>query len=313
MSVRHVLALARSRDSDPGAGRRRLLGAGLVVITAISAGAGADAMARESDGPWLRKRHSILYRQNWEKGVLDTSQWGAQCNNLTRPTFATRGSFTPQQAIVGQGRWAARFDLPADSAKPTACEVLHSRTLDLGTHDYYALELYFPKDWKEPSGIFWGLIVAQLNYQGITGPPVGLAAHANYVNLLVGSGYFDGARTRWYTGNGIGRGNLPRMYAIPRPLMRGVWHQLIVHVRWSAGMDGAVDVLHRIRGRKRWERTARLRGYPTVQWSQTRAATSDMGTTDKIGAYRAQSSFSISIWNDSFCRATSFRAARSCL
>jgi hypothetical protein len=287
----------------------------MVVLAAVSATTlGADAMSRSgtlSQGP--SRRGSILYRENWEMGSLDTSQWGAQCNNLTQPNFATRGSFTVQGTNVGQGRWAARFDLPADSARPTACEVIHDRTLDLGTHDYYALALYFPSDWKEPSGLFWGLLIAQFNYQGITGPPVGLAAHRNYVNLLVGSGYFDGSVTRWHTGNGIGRGNLPRMYAIPRPLKRGVWHQLIVHVRWSAGMDGVVEVLHRIRGRTRWKRTARLRGYPTVQWSRTRAATSAMGTTDKIGAYRAGSSFPISILNDGFCRASSFRAAKSCL
>jgi hypothetical protein len=276
---------------------------------------GADAVSPRG-GPWSRNasaRHAIRYRENWERGALDAGQWVAQCNNLTEPNFATRGSFTVQQAIVGQGRWAARFDLPADSAKPSACEVIHDRTLDLGTHDYYALALYFPKDWREPSGVFWGLALAQFNYEGITGAPVGLAAHGNYVNLIVGSGYFDGYRTQWYTGNGIARGNLPKLYAIPRPLKRGVWHQLIIHVRWSARMDGAVDVFHRIRGQRRWKRTARLRGYPTVQWSQTRPAATGLGTTDKIGAYRAQASFPISILNDGFCRATSFRAARSCL
>jgi len=39
---------------------------------------------------------------------------------------------------------------------------------------------------------------------------------AHYLNLTVNSGYFDGYTTRWRSGNGIARGNLPRMYAIPR-------------------------------------------------------------------------------------------------
>jgi hypothetical protein len=254
----------------------------------------------------------VLYRENWESGRLG-SEWYAQCNNLTDPNTATRGSFTVQRAIAGQRRWAARFDLPIDSARPTACEILHHRTLDLGTNDYFALELYFPKEWKEPAGVFWGLIAAQLNYQGITGPSVGLAAHGNYVNLLIGSGYFDGAKTRWYTGNGVARGNLPRMYAIRRPLKRGVWQQLILRVRWSIESDGAVDVWHRLRGQRKWEKTVRFRGYPTVQWSQTNPANSRNGTTDKIGAYRPAASFPITVFHDAFCRAVSFRAAASCL
>jgi hypothetical protein len=286
-----------------------------VVLAAVvcSLAAGAAARPSSSRSALHAGRHGILYRENWENGRLDTTQWGAQCNNLTEPNFATRGSYTVQQTTVGQGRWAARFDLPADATKPTACEVIHDRTLDLGRDDYYALALRFPKNWREPSGVFWGLVIAQFNYEGITGPPVGLAAHGNYVNLIVGSGFFDGVATRWYTGNGIGRGNLPRLFAIPRPLKREVWHQLVIHVRWSAGMDGEVDVKHRIRGQNRWKQTVRLRGVPTVQWSRTRPALSALGTTDKIGAYRAQSSFPISLVNDGFCRAGSFRAAERCL
>jgi hypothetical protein len=287
--------------------RTALLLAALVigVVGACTAAAGArDATARRD----------VLYRANWDSGGLDLGQWGAQCNNLTAPNFATRGSFAVQQAHVAQGRWAARFDLPADTVKPTACEVIHDRTLDLETNDYYALALYFPKNWQDPSGVFWGLLVAQFNYEGIAGPPVGLAAHARYVNLIVGSGYFDGVGTRWYTGNGIGRGNLGRLYAIPRPLQRQVWHQLIVHVRWSAGNDGVIEVFHRIQGRRnRWKETVDLTGYPTVQWSSARPAVSAMGTTDKIGAYRAQSSFPVSVFNDGFCRALTFRAATRCL
>jgi hypothetical protein len=261
----------------------------------------------------LSKRDSILYRENWEKGRLDTTQWGAQCNNLTEPNFATRGLFTVQRAVTGQGHWAARFDLPADLGRSTACEVIHDRTMDLGTDDYFSFQLYFPRNWREPGGVFWGLVVAQFNYEAITGPPVGLAAHRNYVNLLVASGYFDGSATQWRSGNGIARGNLPRMYAIPRPLKLEVWHQLIVHVRWSAEMDGAVDVWHRVRGQKHWKKTVHFRGYPTVQWSRDRAATSNSGTTDKIGAYRGKSSFPISVFNDGFCRALNFTAAKSCL
>ena len=277
---------------------------GIVAVAAATSTAGATDV------------ETVLYGESWESGSLDTSQWGAQCANLTPPYVGTRGSFRTQQKIVSQGRWGARFDLPADTAKPTACEVIHNRTLDLGRDDYYALAVLFPRNWREPGdqpNSFWGMGIAQFNYQLITGAPVGLAAHRNYVNLTILSGFFDGHRSQWYSGNGVGRGNLPRMYAIPSPLRRGVWHQLVVRVHWSTDSDGQVDVWHRLRGQRRWKRTVHFVGKPTVQWSITKPATSAMTTWDKFGAYRGPSASPISVWHDSFCRASTFRAAQSCL
>jgi Polysaccharide lyase len=273
-----------------------------VLVAGATFSAGADA-----------RRASVVYGENWEKGRLDTSQWGAQCDNLTPPYVGTRGTFNVQRRIVGQGRWAARFDLPPDTTKATACEVIHNRTLDLGRDDYYALAVFFPRTWKEPASAFWGMAIAQFNYEGITGPPVGLYAHGQYVNLTIQSGYFDGYATRWHSGNGIARGNVPRMYAIPPRLKLGSWHQLIVHVRWSAGNEGAVDVWHRLRSKRRWKQTVRLRGKPTVQWSASRAAITELRTTDKFGSYRGESSSPASVWHDAYCRATSLKAAKSCL
>jgi hypothetical protein len=106
---------------------------------------------------------------------------------------------------------------------------------------------------------------------------------------------------------------VPRMYAIPPRLKLGSWHQLIVHVRWSAGTDGEVDVWHRLRSKFRWKQTVRLRGKPTVQWSASRAAMTELRTTDKFGGYRGESSSPASVWHDAYCRATSLKAAKSCL
>lgn len=296
--------------------QRFLIAFVLIAFAAMSISTvSEETIAQRSERGDSARRGSVIYRESWEKGGLDTSQWGAQCNNLTQ-TSSKRGSFFVSQDVVAQGRWAARFELPADPTKPTACEVIHNRTLDLDTDDYYALDVFFPTNWREPGNMpnaFWGVAIAQFNYQMIHGGPLMLAAHRNYVNLVVSTGYFNGSALRWYSGNGIGRGNLPSMYAIPHPLKLGVWHQLIVHVRWSSGMDGAVDVWHRLRGKRRWKKTVRFRARPTVQWSSAKPTSTSMRTWDKIGAYRGQSSFSISFWNDGFCRASTFRAAMSCL
>jgi hypothetical protein len=256
----------------------------------------------------------VLYSKDWTDGVVDSGGWFHQCKDtLGDPTDnppARRGTVT---VTKGTGR----FDLQADGSLRQACEMLHSRTHDLGTDDYYALEVFFPRAWKEPgdqSNSFWGLVLAQFNFseKRAGGPPVGLAAHRRYVNLTVQSGYFDGYATQWRTGNGSVRGNLRRLYAIPRPLKLAAWHQLIVHVRWSTGNDGAVDVWHKLRGKRQWKQTVRLRGVPTVQWSAAQPAVTDMVTWDKFGAYRGASRTPLSVWHDDYCRASSLKAAKSC-
>ena len=284
------------------------------VSTTVVAAAAVTRSSGTSLGRSAPKPNRILYRENWERGALDATQWGAQCKNLTGVDFTT-GSLTPERAIVAQGRWAARFDLPPDPTRSSSCEVIHNRTLDVGADDYYGLDVYFPTNWREPGDqprSFWGLALAQFNFEDIYGGPVSLLAHKRYVNLVILTGYINGTRARWFSGNGTVRGNVRRMYAIPRPLKLGVWHQLIVHIHWSAGSDGAVDTWHRLGG-QRWNRTVHLRGLPTVQWSATKPPTPSMQTWDKFGAYRGQSSSPLTIWADGYCRGSSFRAAASCL
>jgi hypothetical protein len=174
-----------------------------------------------------------------------------------------------QQRMVGQGRWAARFDLLSTRRKqrPATSSTTGHSTLAESTTTHRS---FLPSHLEEPSDrarSFWAWRLVNSTYQLITGAPVGLATHRNHVNLTVRSGYFDGYATRWHSRNGIALGNLPRMYAIPRPLKLGSWHQPIVHVRWSAGNYGAVDVWHGVRSKRHWKQSVRLRGKPTVQWS----------------------------------------------
>src|SRR5918994_5348072 len=102
----------------------------LIAAAALIAGATSSASA---DARWA----SVVYQENWEKGRLDSSQWDAQCDNLTLPPpyVGTRGTFRVQRNLVGQGRWAARFNLPSHTTRTTACEIIHDRTLDLNRDD----------------------------------------------------------------------------------------------------------------------------------------------------------------------------------
>ncbi len=72
------------------------------------------------------------------------------------------------------------------------------------------------------------------------------------------------------------------------------------------------------RGSSTWTQTVNVSGYPTVEWKKDESPPTTSRevvgeTVDKLGAYRGQSSFPISIWQDGYCGATSFSAAASCL
>jgi Polysaccharide lyase len=291
----------------------------VVAMCILAAAVGGAAVASDTTRP---KRSSappsaadVAFTGGFETGSL--AEWsGAQCANTGVPSDAsvTRGSVYVTVGH-GQGRYAARFDLPAADGR-NACEVLAERNIGLGTDDYYGLMVFFPKNWREPSSAGWGLAIAQLGFQGIWGSPISLNAHAHRVLLVVQSGLCSPTSSSspgctYSSGPG---GNLRPMAAIPAPLALGVWHELIVHVHHATDRSGAVDVWHRLKSQTKWSKTVSLDGYPTVQWTAEGLSTLGYsGTVDKIGGYRGAADFPLTIWQDGFVRATSFAAAARAL
>ena len=298
----------------------------LAVAALAFVGWGASGCGRAHDRA-TTQRSGILFSGNWETGNI--SQWGgAQCANTGVPydTYAQRGTINIVTDVVAQGRYAARFDLPASEEKPSACEALRGRTLNLNGDDWYALDVRFPSDWREPSRAFSGMSLAQFDYQGLAGAPVGLAAHGDHVNLVTEGGPCGPNRVGTNfcldgTGNDLeGEGPLGHIMLRIVPVgthLAGTWEQFIVHIHHAADSSGLVQGWWRPLGGT-WTHTVQFSGYPTVQWkvgeSPPTASKEVVGeTVDKIGAYRGPSNFPISIWQDGFCDATSFSAAASCL
>jgi polysaccharide lyase-like protein len=293
----------------------------VLILAALVVGLRGDLFERDPShpvGPTGRATPAgRVFAGDFETG--DVSQWtgNVQCaNTSSAPMLFTRGTITVQSDIVGEGSHAARIDLPAADDK-MACEALSTRPIGVGTDDYYGLMVRFPTDWREPSPAGWGLAIAQLNYEGIWGAPLSLNAHADTVALVLQSGLCRSVYTSTpgctYS-SGLG-GNLPRTYAIPAPLALGVWHELIVHVRWATDSSGLVEAWHRLKGGSAWNKTLSVTGYPTVQWTADTGpeAIASIGTNDKIGAYRGQADFPLSVWHDGFVRTTSFASASSAM
>jgi hypothetical protein len=246
----------------------------------------------------------LLFSGNFHTG--DTSQWtwGAQCPNVNGyippPGSGNIGELHIVTDVVAQGKYSGRFDLPAYESN-NSCEVLRKRSLGLGTDDWYAQEVYFPSNWREPSG--WGLLLGQYDFQGITGPPVGPYAHGDYVDLGIEAGLCPPPEH-------VCQHNVAPLIVPRGTHLGGTWQQFIVHVYHATDSSGLVQGWWRPRGGT-WTQTVNESG-PTVQWEHS-PPTSDSTTADKIGAYRGGAPFPISIWQDGFCVATSFAAAESCL
>ena len=261
----------------------------------------------------------VAFKGDFEPG--DISQWqstswgGAQCLNYGLPNDSndTYGDLYVLGDIVAKGSYSGRVDLPA-AGTSNACELLRGRTIAMDD-EWYSMEVRFPSNWQEPSPAGWGMVLAQFNFEGIWGFPLGISAHSNYVGLTLNSGLCksitSGDPTCQYS-SGI-QGNVPSQYIIPiSDFSTGVWHQLLIHVKWTNGNDGIVEGFHRLRGQTTWTRTVSFIGYPTLQRTSTFTPVAADRTVDKIGAYRGAASFSLSIWQDNFCQATSMAAAESC-
>jgi hypothetical protein len=251
---------------------------------------------------------TVLLRGNYETGTI--SPWAsAQCENTGFPDDSNfnRGTFNIVSDLVAQGSRAARFDLPADTSRRTACEVMSPvRKVGLNTDDYYSQAVRFPTNWVEPGG--WGMTISQPNYHwpGFGSPVLSLVANADRVRAVLQSGaclanaggcqYVDSQRT-----------------AVPVGQMAlGAWHQFIIHARWSVDSSGAIEIWHRLKGQTAWTKTVSISGTPTLQWPVGGTLDPTTNSYDKFGAYRGKSSVGLSIWQDATCRTTSFAAAESC-
>jgi hypothetical protein len=92
----------------------------------------------------------------------------------------------------------------------------------------------------------------------------------------------------------------------------GAWHDLIVHVRCATDSAGLVEVWHRLMGSSNRDKTVSLTGYPTLQWTADAGpeGIASSGTVYKIGAYRGQADFPLTVWHDGFVRTTLLRLRR---
>jgi len=173
----------------------------------------------------------------------------------------------------------------------------------------------------------WGTTLAQLNYQGIWGPPEGLFAvnsttlgegrRPNAVIMVVAerlSATRCTARARAAeTVASVYQSTLsmPAQYAVPPgQLTFGVWHELVCHIHFAVDSSGVFECWHKLKGQTAWTKTGAYTGYPTVQWTSTPKLPDEDRRQDR----RPTGPATRTPWTqyeDGFRAGTSFNARRS--
>jgi hypothetical protein len=274
---------------------------------------------------------SIVYSKNFDDGLIDSGGWGHQCRDTlgdyTNGGTIRRGTLTVDTSTFDGGTSSGRFDLPADTVRQ-ACEMLHERTPNPGTNDWFSVAIRYPTNYVDEEVEGAGM---QLNYQGFSGGAVNLASRHDYLSLNIIAGDCDSVPGCPYFSGYAEPGWGPRPAGMPGPLFAipsgqrtlGVWHELVIHVYWTTDLDGVVEAWHKEKGQSTWTKTVDTTtsgfGFPTLQWGTspftfvTPQNIASQVSNDKFGMYRQASSYPTNSWFDGFCRATSFAAAESCL
>ena len=218
----------------------------------------------------------------------------------------------------GRGN-VARVTLPAGGE--AAIEAIHHRPIELDVATTYGLAFKFPEGWNRPTD-GWGCAIAQLGYPLLKYTNIGLFASGDFVGLEMHTGHIEwegrkpsaeaNAKFDYYMKHTDRRGKV-----IPASRFKvGVWHSLLIEIRWATGPTGYVRAWHHVEGNPSWTKTVDLEGIPTMQWGygidgnfygKDGKDTSGEagGLSDKVGAYRDDSPNPFLIYNDGLVLATS--------
>lgn len=157
---------------------------------------------------------SVLWRGDYETG--DLSQWTGIEGLTSRLTVV--------QSPAHQGRYALRTELRqgdmANSGTRNELTLATSQFQEVeGNDKWYAWGTLFPGDY--PSNATWQ-VFTQWHHSGCCGsPPVEFDVVGERIQLA-----HDGGTILWST-----------------PLVRGVWHDFVIHVYWSSN-NGSIDLYY---------------------------------------------------------------------
>lgn len=293
----------------------------------------------------------VIYKKDWNDGNVNDGFWGFQ-----NPNAVHTGNVVADNTVSGSGAYSGRFDIPADTGSRQAAEML-GKSGNAGGGSFpdaqrFAIppnvDDYYFGEFRIDSYDIPDAEICQFNYESINGPPCALhistytglttqAADKAHMSLCILVNAGENAQTGIYSGNskipyysGLPQGGGFAAHGMPAGLsgpwyMKAVntmdlntWYQWVIHIKWTADLNGVVEGWIRTRGETTWQQPVSKSGaFPTAQYgwsfdgtSYTNASSlTSYGSTDKFGCYRAPASTSIHVYHDNWGRATGFGAA----
>jgi hypothetical protein len=192
----------------------------------------------------------VGFRGGWETGRV--SPWNGIEAEFDRPLGE---SFALVTRPVRSGRYAAKFVARqgySDYGSGDSSDAYWNSDEGEGDDYWYAWATLFPRDWREPYG--WGLF-QEWHSHFPNGAPVAFDARANQVVLNVFSGTV-------FPGRGF---EFERHIPLLATLNKGRWNDFVVHIHWSVGTGGLLEVWHRVAGAGGFRKRLTMRGVPTLQ------------------------------------------------
>jgi hypothetical protein len=187
-----------------------------LAVSVVAASLVFAAATRGSD--------ASVWRGDFETG--DLSQWDGSQSVGT-------GRISLEQSIVRQGRYAARFEVkPGDHwaglVGGERAEVLKGLGETSGHESYWAWSTYFPASFVSDHDAGFQMFTQWHSSANDNNSGISFQVHQERLVVRFGGGvHTDG--TVW------------RQFDLG-PLIRSVWQDFIVHVRWGSSDDGFIDV-----------------------------------------------------------------------
>ena len=337
--VTALLSQAGCRVVDRGAQRLRYPLVVLIVLGFAFGASAAEKFTPAAAATTSAPTGGILYGKHWEDGLVESNGWGQQASvNLgTNPINGiVYGTINPDTTTANRGKRSGKFSVPASSYRQGAM-MLHNRTVQNGSDEWFAMAFYFPSGWRAaltgPGGARHTLNLGCPNYYSVNSCIVSVSGGPRSLFTLINSGACTKATgCPWYSATPQG-GNYSRcrgfkkrgcgpLYIVPPGHLRlNVWHEIVMHVYYTLDRNGLVQFWHRIKGMSSWrKRVSVTGGFPTLQtgttaFGATVTASNISGwrSTDQFGLYRwVGETDAATVSADDWCRATSFASAVKC-
>ena len=263
----------------------------------------------------------------------DFSQWimsgvgtAGGLQDSTRNKDTTTCHFGPL-TLLPSGRsilpvTVGQFRVPASPTVKQRCQVVSDNApIRVDVDDFITLRLYVDPNWTDGSPQ-WPIQIIEPNFQALGPNKINqftLIVKDTYVGVQIHTGIANKTgNPYWYEyisdpSKPANASNVPFMYAIPiGAFTKGVWHEIIVNIRWKFDKTGRIKTWHREFGTKAWTQTANQTGFPTLQRNPD-GTYGKITQADVLQLYRGAAKSPTTLYMQGYTRSGSMVTARAYL